>query len=189
MTVLAREMSAIVGWLAHSLVLPFLGIGKRIDLYQSCGHCWVFQICWHNECKTLMVSSFRDLNSSGISSHALALLTVVLLKAYLTLYFRMSGSGWLTTPSFLMPRNHFKMLKMEADILIRGAEALEWVLPTEWGVGGYLLEDQIHIKWVVREELELERAWSEDQAKGMWWMRWYLGREVAKGPGVGDGDE
>ena len=45
-----------------------------------------------------------------------------------------------------MPRNHFKMLKMEADILIRGAEALEWVLPTEWGVGGYLLEDQIHIK-------------------------------------------
>ena len=45
MTVLAREMSAIVRWLAHSLVLPFLGIGKRIDLFQSCGHCWVFQIC------------------------------------------------------------------------------------------------------------------------------------------------
>ena len=29
------------------------------------------------------------------------------------------------------------MFKMEADILIRGAEALEWVLPTKWGLGGY----------------------------------------------------
>ena len=25
--------------------LPFLGIGMRIDLVQSCGHCLVFQIC------------------------------------------------------------------------------------------------------------------------------------------------
>ena len=27
------------------LLLPFLGIGMSIDLFQSCGHCWVFQIC------------------------------------------------------------------------------------------------------------------------------------------------
>ena len=25
-----------------SLVLPFLGTEMRIDLFQSCGHCWVF---------------------------------------------------------------------------------------------------------------------------------------------------
>ena len=25
------------------------GIGMRTDLFQSCGHCWVFQICWHIE--------------------------------------------------------------------------------------------------------------------------------------------
>ena len=31
-------------FLAHSLVLAFLGIGIRIDLFQSCGHFWVFQI-------------------------------------------------------------------------------------------------------------------------------------------------
>ena len=87
-------------WLAHSLVLPFLGIGMRIDLFQSSGHCWVIQIYWHNECKTLMASSFRDLNSSaGISSHPLALLTALLLKAHWTLHSRMSGSGWLNTPS------------------------------------------------------------------------------------------
>ena len=52
MTLLAREISAIVRWLEHSLVLPFLGIGMRIDLFQSCGHCWVFQICWRIECNT-----------------------------------------------------------------------------------------------------------------------------------------
>jgi len=82
------------------LLLPFLGIGMRIDLFQSCGHCWVFQICWHIECNTLMASSFRVLKSStGIPSHPLALLRAVLPKAHLTLHSRMSRSGWLTTPS------------------------------------------------------------------------------------------
>ena len=27
--------------------IALLGIGMKIDLFQSCGHCWVFQICWH----------------------------------------------------------------------------------------------------------------------------------------------
>ena len=35
--------SAIVQWSAQSLVRPFFGIGMSIDLFQSCGHCWVFQ--------------------------------------------------------------------------------------------------------------------------------------------------
>ena len=98
MTLLAWEMDAIVRLLAHSLVLPFLGI-EMIDLFPFCGHCRVFQICWHNEYITLMASSFRDLNSSaGISLHPLALLTAVLLKAHLTSHTRMSGSGRQTTP-------------------------------------------------------------------------------------------
>ena len=29
----------------HCLTLPFFGIGMKTDLFQSCGHCWVFQIC------------------------------------------------------------------------------------------------------------------------------------------------
>ena len=42
----------------------------------------------------------RILNSStGIPLHPLALLTAVLLKAHLTLLSRMSGFGWLATPS------------------------------------------------------------------------------------------
>ena len=83
MTLLACEMSAIVWWLAHSLVVPFLGIGMRIDLFQYCGHCCIFQICWHNKCRTLVAPSFRDVNNSaGISLHPLALLVAVLLKTY-----------------------------------------------------------------------------------------------------------
>ena len=31
----------------------------KTDLFQSCGHCWVFQICWHIECSTFTASSFR----------------------------------------------------------------------------------------------------------------------------------
>ena len=40
-----------------SLALPFFGIGMKTDLFQSCGHCWVFQICWHIECSTFTASS------------------------------------------------------------------------------------------------------------------------------------
>ena len=79
MTFLAWEMSAIVPWQAHSLLLPFLGIGMRIDLFQSCGHCWSSRFARY-ERKTLMASSFRDLNSSaGISLHPLAILTSIML--------------------------------------------------------------------------------------------------------------
>ena len=51
-TLLACEMSAIVQYFEHSLALPFFGIRMKTDLSQSCGHCWVFQICWHIECST-----------------------------------------------------------------------------------------------------------------------------------------
>ena len=31
----------------------------KADLFQSCGHCWVFQMCWPIECSTFTASSFR----------------------------------------------------------------------------------------------------------------------------------
>ena len=62
------------------------------DLFQSCDHCWVFQICWHIECSTFTASSFRIWNSStGIPSPPLALFVVMLSKAHLTSH-SMSGS-------------------------------------------------------------------------------------------------
>ena len=67
----------------------------KTDLFQSCGHCWVFQICWHIECSTFTSSSFRIWNSStGIPSLPLALFIVMLPKAHLTSHSRMSGSRW-----------------------------------------------------------------------------------------------
>ena len=69
----------------HSLALPFFGIGMKDDLFQSCGHCWDFQICWHIECSTLTASSFRIWSSSaGILSPPLALFLVMLPKSHLT---------------------------------------------------------------------------------------------------------
>ena len=74
----------------------------KTDLFQSCGHCWVFQICWHIECSTFTASSFRIWNSStGIPSPLLALFIVMLSKAHLTSHSRMSGSRWAITPSWL----------------------------------------------------------------------------------------
>ena len=98
-TLLACEMSTTVRQIEWSLALPFLGTGTKADLFQSCGHCWVFQICWHVECSTLTASSFRILNSSaGILSPSLALFLVMLHKAHMTSY---SASRWVTISSWL----------------------------------------------------------------------------------------
>ena len=73
----------------------------KTDFFQSYGHCWVFQICWHIECRTFIVSSFRIWNSStGIPSPLLALF-IVMLPTYLTSHSRISGSRWVITPSWL----------------------------------------------------------------------------------------
>ena len=74
----------------------------KTDLFQSCSHCWVFQICWHIERSTFRALSFRIWNSStGIPSPPLALFIVMLPKAHLTSHSRMSGSRWVITPSWL----------------------------------------------------------------------------------------
>ena len=68
----------------------------KTDLFQSGGHCWVFQICWHIECSTFTASSLRLWNSStGIPSPPLALFVVMLSKADLTSHSKMSGSRWV----------------------------------------------------------------------------------------------
>ena len=62
-----NEYNCTVVWTFCGIAL--FGIGRKTDIFQSCGHCWVFQICWHIECSTLISSSFRILNgSAGIPS-------------------------------------------------------------------------------------------------------------------------
>jgi len=90
-----------------AVVWTFIGIAFLWDwnencVFQSRGHCWVFQICWHIECSTFTVSSFRTWNSStGIPSPPLALFIVMFPKAHLTSDSRMSGSRWVITPLWL----------------------------------------------------------------------------------------
>ena len=82
--------------------IAFFGTGMKTDLFQSCGHCWVFQICWHIECSTFTASSFRIWNSlTGIPSPPLALFVVMLPKTHLTSHSRMSGARCVITPSWL----------------------------------------------------------------------------------------
>ena len=61
-----------------------------------------FQICWHIDCRTLTMSSFRIWNSSaGIPSSPLALFIIMFPEAHLTSQSRMLGSRWIITPSWL----------------------------------------------------------------------------------------
>ena len=84
------------------LVWTFFGIGMKTDFFQSCGHCWVFHICWHFKYSTLTASAFRIWNSSSwIPSPPLVSFIVMLPKVYLTSHSRMSGSRWVITPSWL----------------------------------------------------------------------------------------
>ena len=94
------ECNCVVVWAL--LTLPFLGIGTKTDFFQSCGHYWVFHICWHIECNTFTASPFRIGNSStGVPSCPLALFIMMLPKAHLNSHSRTSGSRWLITPSWL----------------------------------------------------------------------------------------
>ena len=82
----------------------------KTDLFWSCGHCQVFQICWHIECSTLTASLLKIWNSSaGIPSSPLALFVMMRPKAHLTSHSRMSGSRWVITPSCLSESLRFSL--------------------------------------------------------------------------------
>ena len=90
-----------------AIVWAFFGIAFLWDWNEN----WPFPVLWpllsfpnslHIECSTFTASSFRIWNSStGIPSLPLALFIVMLLKAHLTSYSRISGSRWVITPSWL----------------------------------------------------------------------------------------
>ena len=92
MILLICEISAIV-WLC-SLALPFFGVGMKMDLFKSCGHCWVFQIF-------ILSAALSQHHLLGSEIAQLALFIVILLKAHLTSHSRMSGSRWVITPLWL----------------------------------------------------------------------------------------
>ena len=69
----------------------------KIDLFQSYGHCWVFQTCWHIACNTLIASSFRifkQLSWNSVTSTSFLRSNTSL--SPFTSHCRMSGSWWVT---------------------------------------------------------------------------------------------
>ena len=77
------ECNCVVVWAFFGIA--FLWDWNEYWPFQSRGHCWVLQICWHIECSTFTASSFRIWNSStGIPSPPLALFIVMFSKAHLS---------------------------------------------------------------------------------------------------------
>ena len=113
----------------------------KIDRFQSCGHCWVFQICWHIECSTWTESSFRTLNSSaGIQSPLPALFIAMLPKAHLTLHstclaLHLAQGCLLLLPSSFTASGTFPVSQL--FVLVdqnTGVSASASVLPTSSGL-------------------------------------------------------
>ena len=78
------------------------------------GHCWVFQICWYNECSTLAAASFRIWNSSfEIQSPPLALFIVMLPKAHLTYI-----SGYLALGEWSQHRDYLGREDLFCTVLL-----------------------------------------------------------------------
>ena len=81
-----NECNCVVVWTFIHIIS--FGTGMKTYLFQSCGHCWGFQFCWHIECSTLTASSVGIWNSSaGIQRPPLVWFLVMLPKAHLTLGF------------------------------------------------------------------------------------------------------
>ena len=51
------EYNCAVVWAIFGIT--FLWDWTENELFQFCGHCWVFQTCWHIECSTFTASSVR----------------------------------------------------------------------------------------------------------------------------------
>ena len=102
LTSMGNECNCLTVWTFFVLALS-LGLEWKLTFSSSMATaCWIFQICWHIESSALTASYFRIWNSSaGIPSPSLALLVVILPKAHLTSYSKMSGSRWGTAPSWL----------------------------------------------------------------------------------------
>ena len=156
-------MTAIVRQFEHSLALLFFGIGMKTDLFQSCGHCWVFKTGWHIECSTFRASFLRTWNSSTeIPSPPLALFVMMLPKAHLTSNSRMSDSRWVVTrswlsgsltllafalPHFLLQGQIRLFLQVSLDFLFLHSSSLWWEEHLFWML---FLEDLISVHRTVQ---------------------------------------
>ena len=146
----------------------------KTDLFQSCGQCWVFQICWHIEWSTFTASSFRIWNSSdGILSPLLALFLVMLPKAHITSPSRMSGSRQVNTPLWLSESwrsslySSSVLLQVSLDFLPLHSRPLWWKGHLFWVL---VLEDLVVLQRTIQLQI-LQHYWSGLRFGLLWyWM-------------------
>ena len=76
----------------------------KTDLFQSLGHCWGFQVCWHIEWSTFTASFFRIWNSStGIPlQRGLKLAAMSVELSFISLYFLYFDTLLLSTHTFMI---------------------------------------------------------------------------------------
>ena len=129
----------------------------KTDLFQSCGHCWVFQVCWLIECSTFTASSFRIWNSStGIPSPPLAFHHLHWLCSF-CYYDEIALNNMYVEPS-LCSRSKFHLIKMNnlVCLLLFWRWFFFFFFSIFWG---FLF--QFSLVWVVSDSLwphELQHA-------------------------------
>ena len=169
------------------MALPFFGTGMKTNLFQSCGHCFIFQICWPIECSTFTTSSIRIWNSStGIPSPPLALFVVMLSKTHLTSHARMSGSRWVITPSwlsgswrsFLYSSVYSSHLSLISSASVRSKPFLSYIVPifawTAWKDKNIWHRVSIWTRVVFRWGFRY--AWQPDKGSFLWDTKKPLGK-------------
>ena len=102
-TLLVCEMSVIMWKSEHSLALPFFGIGMTTDLFQPVTTAEFSKFAGILSAALSQHHFFFGIwnSSTGIPSPPLVLFIVILPKAHLTSYSRMSDSRWVIIPSWL----------------------------------------------------------------------------------------
>ena len=143
--------------------MPFFEIGMKTDLFLSCGHCWVFQICWHIEYSTLTASYLRICNNW-------CFWTVVLEKT-------------LESP---LPCKEIQPVHSEGDQpwMFFGRNDAKAEIPVLWPP---------HAKsWLIGKDSDAAKDWGQEEkgtteSKMAGWHHGLDGRESGWTPGVGDG--
>ena len=92
----------------------------KTDLFQSCGHCWVFQTYWHIECSILTASSFKIWNSS-------AAYTSRKVHIYACRFFKIKRS-----------------FCAHCSIMILTLNSISWLSFHNWNILNYLILNQLY---------------------------------------------
>ena len=123
----------------------------KADIFQSGGHCWIFQICWHIECSTSTASPFRIWNRSvGIPLPLLALFIVMLPKAHLTLHPRISSSRSVASPLWLSRSLRSFLYQFSSVPLSVWFFVTTWTAACQASLSIHQLPElaQTHVHWV-----------------------------------------